>query len=539
MTDNSGFLNDLSDDLRSAILLDSMKEEGALRDVREAFASATKNADSATLRKAIALIRQLETAEEESGQAKWFDPNGPFPISNLPKHEKFFSATKDYSEVMFLAANRVGKSLAGSYALACHLTGNYPSWWTGRVFDEPVKAWAVGPDARTVRDTVQKELIGEIGKWGTGLIPASALGKAFALQGTTQAIDIIMVKHATGGWSELGFKNYQQDMKSFMGASRHVVLLDEEAPIDIANECNIRTATTDGLMLYTFTPLNGLTPLVVNFCKNADFLVGAKPIVAVDQTMEADTADGEVIVGAHRNKAVIQAGWNDAPWLDEKTKARLLEDTPEHLRKARSEGIPAMGSGNVYATPMEDVLVDTFAIPESWPKMYAMDVGWNRTAVIWGALDPATDTLYIYDEHYMGQAEPPIHAYAVRSRGEWMAGVIDPASRGRSQTDGRQLKQMYRDLGLDLFDAKNDVEAGVALTATRLAARKIKVFKHLINLQKEYMLYRRDKNGKVIKENDHLMDCLRYIVLNLHRMSSKTDFDMPGKGNYVPTLYKV
>lgn len=533
------FLNDLSDDVRSAILMDSMKEEGALRDVRKAFASATKDTDAATLRKAIALIKELETAEEQSGQVKWFDPNGPYPITSLPKHEKFFSATADYSEVMFLAANRVGKSLAGSYALACHLTGIYPDWWAGRRFYDPIKAWAAGPDARTVRDTVQKELIGDIGKWGTGLLPASSLGKAFALQGTTQAIDIIMVKHVSGGWSEMGFKNYQQDIKSFMGTSRHVVLLDEEAPIEIANECNIRTATTDGLMLYTFTPLNGLTPLVVNFCKNADFLVGAKPIVAVDQTMEAGTEEGEQLVGANKNKAVIQAGWNDAPWLDEKTKSRLLEDTPEHLRKARSEGIPAMGSGNVFSTPMESVVVAPFAIPDSWPRMYGMDVGWNRTAVVWGALDPATDTLYLYDEHYRGQEEPPMHAYAIRSRGEWITGVIDPASRGRSQTDGRQLRQMYRDLGLELFDAKNDVEAGISLMSTRLAAGKLKVFSTLVNLQREYMLYRRDKNGKVMKENDHALDAARYIVLNLQRMSSKGDFDMPGKSSYKRTSYNV
>ncbi len=38
--------------------------------------------------------------------------------------------------------------------------------------------------------------------------------------------------------------------------------------------------------MLTFTPLEGLTPLVVNFCKRADYLVGAKPIVAVDQDIK-------------------------------------------------------------------------------------------------------------------------------------------------------------------------------------------------------------------------------------------------------------
>src|SRR5690606_33064449 len=142
-------------------------------------------------------------------------------------------------------------------------------------------------------------------------------------------------------------------------------------------------------------------------------------------------------VGRDTPKAVIQAGWNDAPWLSEEMKARLLEDTPEYLRKARSEGVPAMGSGCVYPVNVEDILIDPIRIPDSWPRMFALDVGWNRTAVLWAALDPVTDTLYFYDEHYLGQEIPAVHAYAIKSRGEWIQGVFDPAARGRSPNDGR------------------------------------------------------------------------------------------------------
>jgi hypothetical protein len=89
--------------------------------------------------------------------------------------------------------------------------------------------------------------------------------------------------------------------------------------------------------------------------------------------------------------------------------------------------------------------------------MYALDVGWNRTAVIWAALDPVTDTIYLYDEHYRGQEMPSVHGYAIQSRGAWIHGVIDPASRGRSQVDGVKLMRSYKDLGLLLFPAKNEL----------------------------------------------------------------------------------
>lgn len=495
--------------------------------------------DARSVLKAIEMLKQMEQNQTFAGTHKWFPAEGPSSIFNLPKHKAFFDAGKDYPERLFMAGNRTGKSIAGAFELACHLTGNYPSWWNGRVFDHPIDAWAVGKDARAVRDTAQKELLGAIGQWGTGMIPAHCLGKFWALQGTPQAVDVIQIRHKTGGWSQLGFKNYQQDIGSFMGTSRHAIWLDEECPISIYNECNVRTATTNGIMLVTFTPLDGLTRMVVNFCRKADFLMSEKPVVAVDVDTDDLDDESQELVGSMSAKAVVQAGWDDAPWLDEKTKARLLEDTEPHLREARRKGLPSMGSGNIYVTPLEDIHVEPFSIPNNWPRMYAMDVGWNRTAALWAALDPVTDTLYFYDEHYMGKALPVVHAHSISSRGDWITGVIDPAARGRSPTDGGQLMTTYRELGLELRPAKNEVESGISNLQQRFGARKAKVFKTLIYFQKEYLLYARDKHGQVVKENDHLMDCARYIVNNMQRMSSKSENSSMREIKYAPTLYDI
>lgn len=533
MTDHSDLLKQIQ----------GLAERDDTVDVRKSFnLMSAKNLDARSIKKIIDLVEKMEQLQKESGTQKWFSSESPWPIESLPKHKAFFDAGAEYDERLAMAANRVGKSIMGCYEMTCHLTGIYPIWWAGRVFEHAIDAWAVGPDARAVRDTVQKELLGPMGEWGTGMIPAHLIGKYSALQGTPGAIDQLMVKHSSGKWSRLGFKNYQQELKSFMGTARHVIWCDEEVPLDIYNECLIRTATTKGIMISTFTPLEGLTPMVVNFCKNADFLLGARPIVSVDQTSDEENMDmleESQAVGRGKLKAVLQLGWDDAPWLDEETKYKLLEGTPIHLRDARSKGLPAMGSGNVYAVPVEELLVDPFPIPDSWPKMYALDVGWNRTAATWGALDPVTDTLYIYDEHYQGESLPPVHAYAIKSRGEWMQGVIDPAAHGRSQTDGNKLYRNYRDLGLHIFNAKNEFESGILAVQQRIIVKKLRIFKTCINLQKEYLLYRRDKNGKVVKENDHLLDTVRYIVLNMHRMASKSDFIRPQGMGYKPTNYRI
>lgn len=211
-------------------------------------------------------------------------------------------------------------------------------------------------------------------------------------------------------------------------------------------------------------------------------------------------------------KYLVQAGWNDVPHLDERVKRDLLESTPPHLRDARAQGIPSLGSGAIYPIALSEILVDPLPIPAFWPRAYAMDVGWNRTAAVWGAWDRSISTLYLYTEHYRSQAEPSIHANAIRARGEWIPGVIDPAARGRAQKDGEQLLANYIDLGLTLTTAINAVEAGLYEVWQLLSTGRLKVFRTLMNWQAEYRIYRRDEKGRVVKEFDHLMDATRYLV---------------------------
>jgi hypothetical protein len=144
----------------------------------------------------------------------------------------------------------------------------------------------------------------------------------------------------------------------------------------------------------------------------------------------------------------LTMGWDDIPHLSAEQKESMLAALPPHERDARSKGTPSLGSGAIYPVPESDFVVDDFQIPDHWPKAYALDVGWNRTAALFAALDRDTDTLYFYSEHYRGQAEPSIHAEGIKARGAWIPGVIDPASRGRSQADGVKLVQKYKDLEL-------------------------------------------------------------------------------------------
>lgn len=226
------------------------------------------------------------------------------------------------------------------------------------------------------------------------------------------------------------------------------------------------------------------------------------------------------------SKYTVFAGWDDVPHLDEQTKRELLASTPQHLRDARSKGIPSLGSGAIYPVPESEIICDPFPIPDFWPVAYGMDVGWNRTAAVWGALDRDSDVLYLYAEHYRGQAEPSVHADAIKSKGKWINGVIDPASRGRAQRDGEVLFNNYRDLGLFLTIAINARESGIYDVWQRLSTGRLKVFKTMQSWLAEYRIYRRDEKGAIVKENDHLMDSTRYLVASgIKKAATKADAD--------------
>lgn len=214
-------------------------------------------------------------------------------------------------------------------------------------------------------------------------------------------------------------------------------------------------------------------------------------------------------------KFTMNAGWDHVPHLSEEQKREDLARIQPFQRKARSEGIPTLGAGAIYPVPEEVVLCDPFDIPDYFLQCAGLDVGWNRTAAVWCGLDPNTDIAYLYSEHYVGEAEPPIHAAAIRARGAWIPCVIDPASRGRGQRDGQRLFKDYVDLGLELHVSENALEAGIFEVWTRMSTGRLKVFKTLANWIGEFRFYQRDEKGRVKDgQNDHLMDATRYIVLS-------------------------
>jgi len=144
-----------------------------------------------------------------------------------------------------------------------------------------------------------------------------------------------------------------------------------------------------------------------------------------------------------------------------------------------------------------------------------LDFGWsNPTAAVWLAHDVENDVVYVTDLYSKSEATPAEHAAALLTRGKEVPGVCDPAGQSAGQADGVSLMAQYAKHGLRLERADNAVESGLMLLLERMRAGKLKVFADMEEWLQEFRVYRRGRDGRIVKRNDHLMDATRYGVVS-------------------------
>lgn len=211
----------------------------------------------------LALERELKALDQElnSNRLAYFRP--------YAKQAEFFRAGLTHRERLLMASNQFGKTVAGGYETAVHLTGKYPDWWPGHRFNRPVRLWGASITGDATRDNVQAKLIGppeQESEWGTGFIPKADLLDWDRANGTPNLLNNIVVRHVSGGTSTIGFKTFDQGRTRWQGPTLDGVWYDEEPPLDVYTEGLTRTnAVADSRVWITFTPLLGMSDVVSMF----------------------------------------------------------------------------------------------------------------------------------------------------------------------------------------------------------------------------------------------------------------------------------
>lgn len=416
------------------------------------------------------------------------------------KQRAFHAAGSRFRERMLMAGNQVGKTLCAAFETAMHLTGRYPTWWQGVRFDRPVRWIAGSESAELTRKGVQRLLLGppeDEKQWGTGAIPKACVIDWARKQGVPDTLANIVVRHNTGGVSSVQLASYDQGRTKWQADTVDGVWFDEEPPEDIYFEGITRTNTTLGPVYTTLTPLMGVSKVVQRFY--------------IDKEPNTDLTMMDI---------------EDAEHYTPEQRAAIIASYPAHERKARTKGIPQLGSGRVFPIDEDEIKVPPFPIPAHWPQIGGLDFGWDHpSAAARLAWNRDADCFYVIATHRQREQTPALFSASIKPWGaltdgsQWLPWAWPHDGLQHDKGSGEQLAAQYRAQGLKMLplratfeDGSNGVEAGVSEMLDRMQTGRWKVFAHLAEYFQEHNLYHR-KDGLIVKKGDDILSAARYAMM--------------------------
>ena len=412
-----------------------------------------------------------------------------------------------------IASNRSGKSYSVGYAIACHLTGIYPEWWTDIKYKRGIRLIAAGSSSAQIREAIQDTLFGTPDKTdelalGTGLIPRDRIIMSSIVTGADRrSIGGCQISHSSGIASQIIIASYEQDRAVLQGGKADVIWLDEQPRNDeIVSELVRSLAQTpsgqEGRLYLSATPLVGWTPMIKRFWNRAE------------------------------HHGMVRYTWDDVPMelLDKKTRELLIASWLPWEVESRTQGIPMAGEGVVFGLDWRTVITDT--VPESqahFKYISGIDFGRNPdpTALVWMFHDTATDTIWVYDCHTSRNQTPLEYAPHILQRGRDIPLAWPADGRRKGYTETTSAISELTSLGINTLpepftnpDGSRGIDYGLGFLLQRMRTGKLKIHANCKPLIEELQQYHTDvsANGKVnFRGQDHHIDALRYAALSLLR----------------------
>lgn len=218
-------------------------------------------------------------------------------------------------------------------------------------------------------------------------------------------------------------------------------------------------------------------------------------------------------------------------YLDPGFVTRMSRGKPDWWVQRYIYGSFDYSEGAVYPE-FTKAIVDPFPVPKNWKRLYGVDFGLrDPTVMLEIAIDPGENIAYITKEHY--ESEQPVNHHAKRMKeimSDAAPGMIlrqpiaDPAGNKRSGVTKRSYFDHYAEYGIWFQPGNNSLDAGIAKVYTYFALGKLKIFSSCINTIKEGREYKykeneldeqKNRGEKPIDANNHAMDALRYVVMEL------------------------
>jgi phage terminase large subunit-like protein len=305
--------------------------------------------------------------------------------------------------------------------------------------------------------------------------------------------------------SYFDFLTYEQDVDKHGGAAKHRIHYDEVPPQRIWNEGKMRLADYEGAdAIFTMTPLDGL-----DWAYNELWLPWEKKKLKDGFIVTVDIDDNPFLSAAQRDKA--------------------LEGYSSAELQARKKGRFVHFAGMIYPEfDRHTHVIPEREIPEGAFVYVGIDPGTRvMAAVVWAYVE--TDgRIIVFDElglqgETVQSVAKHIHiinakhgAAAIKPR----AYVIDPSARNVEHISGRSIQREFADHGIYVVLGQNAVPAGINRVKERLESGKLLIMANCQQLIDEFRKYRwatpgrseNDPKEKPVKQDDHLLDALRYVV---------------------------
>lgn len=454
------------------------------------------------------------------------------------KQQKFHELGAKYWQRAFFANNRGGKTTAAAAESVYHMTGMYPDWWKGRVFDKPTRGSANGINTKQMRGSCQRIMMGNGAPWernGGGLVPKELLLDVKTVHGVADAIDIIKVRHRSGGISTCYFRSAEQDWESQQGEEYDWCWIDEEQPPSVAkkyyDELVTRTWTTKGTVYWTVTPQRGQTEMVQLFWRGL--------------SLEKDFMQ----FGEDGNRVLLRMEIDDAKHLLPEVREAIKNDVQNrepHLAEARLRGIPTIGTGLIYPIPNSEIAIERkdFDIDYSgWEFIAGMDLGFvtSFTAVVWFAYDRKMRRTVLFDAFKIRKETPddiaPLILLRDRNVGMSIPVAWPKDANQKERSTGNVISELYRQRGVNMLpdpaaygDERRDfVEPAIAdlLMAMRTGQFKVLRCPETAEWFTQKESYARDEDGLVAKtatQQYDYMDATRYAWVMMDRYAQKRNW---------------
>jgi hypothetical protein len=292
-----------------------------------------------------------------------------------------------------------------------------------------------------------------------------------------------------------------------------LAVFDEQPPDDFFSEIVTRTATTQGMILCSFTPLKGLNGLVSKFWNREagyDYIR-----VSWDDVPEYDL-------------------WGE-PFLLTTTRRQLERDYLPHEREARMQGRPIMGKGAVFQLrdwPTYKSGDFKFAEMTNIQRVIALDLGLvnDKTVISLMYWDPYERTAWLHKQIVVQGVEEAVptqyinHLLRPEVYGTPIVLPADANTQGRYTMSTTSIRELFEQYELNVYDraimnppdpqgrVTNHKSYGINQMRQMLEVGSLMVNENCVDFLREASNYYVDQQGR-FSDPDDCIDSARYALL--------------------------